>query len=1298
MTTRCAQSSALTMLRGCASVLAISVVLSGSGSALHAEDITISDDQDMALIRSTVGQAGDQMAGTESQKTDGQAAEAIDVTISATGTVGDTSGSTQTQIHLSSTGGTAGRYGPNDWTQSKAGVGSNGGDGGSLTLTVDGTIRVADTGAQDGDDSHPLILLETTGAAGGNPGRGTEDNAQWHKARKGGNGGKGGDIGVTLGAAVQTIEDANPLVVAVSTGGKGGPYVKGDPANNGGNGGTVAARLAADGSGKTFTVGTSGDNAQAFVLKSVGGAAGTSGSDIGNSSKRGKGGDVTFTAEAGTRVRTTGNASTAILLQSVGGRGGDGNSDAEDAVAGGDAGNVTATLDGSVETTQDYAFGIVAQSVAGDGGDGYNAFAASGGDGGDAGAAGTVTITNAGDIGTRGDGSTAIVAQSIGGGDPMAAFDSTKGTYVAGGGGDGGGGGWWFWSHGGDGGRGGAANTVTVSNYGTIATQGDGAYGILAQSIGGNGGNGGGDTDASFFVSVSIGGDGGPGGDGADVEIGEYDAFDDTDEIARHAGSRIETRGNTAYGILAQSVGGGGGNGGAANSNSLGPVISVSVAVGGSGGDGGHGGAISVANMSDITTNGDAATAILAQSVGGGGGAGGGAKARSISVGVPKLPSISVSTAIGGTGGGGGDGGTVRIRNRAAVTTHGSNANAIEAQSIGGGGGAGGNATAQTLAVQYASTIDAVSVAVSVGGSGGKGGHGGDVEIEVADSKVETTGDQSSAIVARSIGGGGGSGGAGSSLSQLMSYANAVTTSVAIGGTGSSGGDGGAVTVEAGNSDITTYSDFSYGIYALSVGGGGGDGGSGTASAKKDYSNKWLKDSGLSNFVSLLKIKADDFGVGVAVGGSSDGGGHGGDVTIDQSGSILTVGDNSAGIVARSIGGGGGDGGGYNAGASAQAAITTSVGGSGGAGGDGGNIAITHNGSVTTQGGGSHGVFAQSVGGGGGTGGSFSGSVSHGLGDELNAFEVFIDILKDVDSWNDLLSTFANSDDKDSIFNGNSKTQHAFETMDSLIEVVEAVEDLATADADEFWKALANFMSVEIVSLIKVGKREALEAFQKRLKDKLLKGDRDIIASLPSVSEHFSFGGSGGKGGHGGDVQIHADGGSVVTSGVNAFGVFAQSIGGGGGAGGSSYASGSNTFNLDMSIGGSGGVGGKGGTVTIENLNGTVLTTGDGSHAIYAQSVGGGGGVGGASQTSNSISFSANLVIGGDDGAQGDGGDVSVTNGSRLGTTGAGAHGIVAQSIGGGGGRDDPDQVGRDDPGRDRRAEEHGYRQRRPNL
>ena len=111
------------------------------------------------------------------------------------------------------------------------------------------------------------------------------------------------------------------------------------------------------------------------------------------------------------------------------------------------------------------------------------------------------------------------------------------------------------------------------------------------------------------------------------------------------------------------------------------------------------------------------------------------------------------------------------------------------------------------------------------------------------------------------------------------------------------------------------------------------------------------------------------------------------------------------------------------------------------------------------------------------------------------------------------------------------------------------------------------------------------------------------------------MGGVGGYlGGVGGDVLIDGSG-DVYTEGDASEGIFAQSIGGGGGNGGASLAvtlslgNASNATNASyaLAVGGEGGSGNFGGTVTVDR-GGQVETKGDGSHGIFAQSVGGGGG------------------------------------------------------------------------------------------
>ncbi|MGH2199110.1 hypothetical protein ACQ1Z2_16320, partial [Enterococcus faecalis] len=57
----------------------------------------------------------------------------------------------------------------------------------------------------------------------------------------------------------------------------------------------------------------------------------------------------------------------------------------------------------------------------------------------------------------------------------------------------------------GSGGTGGIGGTVNVTNNGLLSTQGDGAYGIQAQSIGGGGGVGGRANSLAFALGAACG-------------------------------------------------------------------------------------------------------------------------------------------------------------------------------------------------------------------------------------------------------------------------------------------------------------------------------------------------------------------------------------------------------------------------------------------------------------------------------------------------------------------------------------------------------------------------------------------------------------------------------------------------------------------------------------------------------------------------------------------------------------------------------------------------------------------------
>ncbi len=147
-----------------------------------------------------------------------------------------------------------------------------------------------------------------------------------------------------------------------------------------------------------------------------------------------------------------------------------------------------------------------------------------------------------------------------------------------------------------------------------------------------------------------------------------------------------------------------------------------------------------------------------------------------------------------------------------------------------------------------------------------------------------------------------------------------------------------------------------------------------------------------------------------------------------------------------------------------------------------------------------------------------------------------------------------------------------------------------------------------------------------------------------------------------------------MTSGYGAHGVVLQSIGGGGGQGGDGSDTSGGTIGLGGGAGGSGGSSGTGGAVIIETGSSAGINiSGDDAYGILAQSIGGGGGVAGAGSSTKSGSvtdgnYSFNVAVGGKGGSTGDGGTVDISMGGSINTSGARSFGIVAQSIGGGGG------------------------------
>jgi hypothetical protein len=1092
--------------------------------------------------------------------------------------------------------------------------GDGGGGGQPLSATID-------TGGHSINTTHaPGVLVKSVGGQGGGGG----DAGAAGSAGNGGQGGSGGAVSVTFTGAITTTGDTSSAIVAVSAGGRGGNggnfYVGGGSAGDGGAGGAGGSVYVDFTDG---TLHTSGKRSYGIFAASVGGAGGNAGScsvaicasSSGGNAAHGSG--VEVDTAAGTLIQTTGSLADGIHAVSIGGFGGDGGdsyvslSFASNGASAGSGGDVLVKAAGEIDTTGDHANGVFAQSVGGGGGSGGDSsltLVSIGGNGSQGGDGGSVTVQADATsyIHTTGVLSRGIFAQSIGGG--------------GGDGGDAGG----LVSIGGDGTNGSHGGNVSVTNAGVIWTQGLGGDAIFAQSVGGGGGSGGG---AGGLVAV--------GGKAADGAIAGAVTVDNS--------GALTVGGADAFGIFAQSVGGSGGDGG---------TVAGTIAVGGGGGTGGDGGNVNVTNTGSVSMTGGSSGGVFAQSVGGGGGFGGGA----ISLGA------FVNVSVGGSGGAGGKGGKVVVKSSGPITTVGDRSAAIFAQSVGGGGGGGG----------FAAGVSAGAfgdVSIGVGGGGGAGGDGGAVSVKT-DGLLSTQGADSDGVFAQSVGGGGGTGGF-AVAAAIAGGEAAVSGSVAVGGAGGAAGNGATVSVVSTGS-IQTLGDRSAGIYAQSVGGGGGAGGwSGAVAAAGG---------------------ATAGAIGVSVGGGGGVAGHGGTVTVeaDNQGTISTGGQDAAGVFAQSVGGGGGTGGFSVAGAAAvgesAGGASVAVGGGGGAGGAGGLVKVTTDVAISTTGDRSYGVQAQSIGGGGGAGGwsgAITGALSEGATGALsltvggaggaagNGGEVLLTSQDTITTTGaDAHGLFAQSVGGGG-GSGGFSVSGALSAGSNNVNIGAAFGGSGGGGGDGGQVILTSSANV-----LTTGERSYGIYAQS-----VGGGGGDGgwagalsggVSETESVSLGFTLGGGGGTAGGGGAVSVTSSG-VVETTGADSYAVFAQSVGGGGGAGGlalSGSFGAAKSANLSLGLGGAGGAGGIGGDVSV-NVSGQILTTGDGASGVFAESVGGGGGAGGAAGAlafSGSKSVNLSMNIGGFGGSGSIGGTVTVDNTGVIQTQGEGAHGIFAESVGGGGG------------------------------
>ena len=622
------------------------------------------------------------------------------------------------------------------------------------------------------------------------------------------------------------------------------------------------------------------------------------------------------------------------------------------------------------------------------------------------------------------------------------------------------------------------------------------------------------------------------------------------------------TNGASSYGIFAQSVSGGGGYGGASNSTAAsGGDANIGVALGGSGASSLPGGTVTVTVNAGVLTNGASAIAVLGQSVGGGGGVGGSSTSSSSS------GTTSASLALGGSGGTGNDGGGVTVSAYSAIETYGANASGLVAQSIGGGGGIGGSSTGG------AGGGGDVTGSLALGGTGGAAGDGGAVSLTFTNSgsgtSLITNGTYAYGLVAQSVGGGGGMGGASNGSA---TGSGDVTATLSLGGKGSSGGAGGAVTVNTDNAQTVTYGVGAVGVLVQSIGGGGGAGGTSDVSAAGGDATSGA------------------YAAGLALGGNGSGGGAGGTVLVNNWMSTGTAGAMAPAVLVQSIAGGGGLAASTTgiSGNANTSSVTMTLGGTNGLGAQAGTVTLNNYGPVQTSGMESHGIMAQSIAGGGG----YASTLLSGNGTT--------DVTIDYDTTLGANGTGSGSGNTVAVLYGNN---------------------ILTAGT----------RSIALIAQ-SIGGGGGVTA---------LPIDNQASSTFSGTATLGGFAGGAGMG-----VTVQGvNGWSVMTSGNYAYGLVAQSIGGGGGI--------STLPAQTLILGGSGG--GAGGTVAV-STTGTITTSGGAAVGIIAQSIGGGGGVG---KAESAVQFA---------GASGDAAAVTVTVGGAIKTTGTNAVGVLAQSIGGGGG------------------------------
>jgi uncharacterized protein YhjY with autotransporter beta-barrel domain len=1140
--------------------------------------------------------------------------------------------------------GNDGRGGPSSTFEGPGHAGTAGGPGSSLSFSGNGTSPLGS-----------ISLYSVGGVAGEGSDAGTGDPLGSNGGGVGMPGGNGGSLLVSVSVPVSLNIPGSVAggVCAYSAGGNGGeaglPQQNGPkhPSGSGGEGGTIAVTNSS----------TISSQAAGMIAWSQGGSGGVGKSADATShsnSIAGDGGAGTTSSQdpaTGFSVNVTNVGSitsnqAGILAVSQGGNGGAGAFGvlySGNGGSGASGGSVFVTNNGTIATLQDSAPGIYAQANGGVGGAGGGGGGQNGSTGGAGGNGGQILITLGANsiISTGGPGSTAgqdapgILAQSFGG----------QGV-VGGSSGDGGG----------TGGTGGDGGSITVQGGGTITTGSStnpqtNAQGIFAQSIGGHGGQGG-----ATLGNNQIGGSGGVATNGGPVIV--------------NISANVTTYGARGQAVLVQSIGGGGGNGGDATINGK----YVNLAIGGSGSGGGTGGDITAESVGTLETERDNSTGILLQSIGGGGGQGGAGKGNLTTT------LFGIGFSAGGSGGAGGDGETVGMissngidlpTNGGVILTTGAESTGILGQSIGGGGGKGGPSVSDVAPDKIALVLD-----FSFGGAGGVAGSGKSVMLANS-GLILAGGAGSEGLFGQSVGGGGGDGGDASAVASAAAKGVGITITHTLGGSGGGDGAGGPVSLANTGLIITTGVDGDA-MMGQSIGGGGGRTGTGDGVSQDDIKS-----------TTIL--------------GSSGMGGYAGAVTLvngDQArdGAIVTLGDGAAGMMAQSIDGGGGRVGGMAGNSQGTFSATMTLGATNAAAaaasGNAPSVNVTSYSPILTFGADAPAIVAQSIRGGGGLAGKGATSLEYAqsVGDGGNGTKAHTVLEKLAADGVGTLDRYSSTASVIGLAASMVNVTTTEPEYSSQLEEIAAAQGTAK-DGGAAGAIIINLRlgatdldtgtaggSTQVANngwLMTTGKMSSGIVAQAIGGGGGIAGVANTASSSGSTSANVTLGLD--ATGSGGSVSIeNSTAGTIATVSSLAPGIIAQSVGGGGGLVSVSGNSTALLQNLTVALGGNGSSG-NGGTVIVDN-SGWIYSLSHDAPAIVAQSIGGGGGLvrllaidqeTGSGQILSGGTFNYNLLFGAPcdtcSGA-GDGGPVTVANPFLVTTYGNGSYGILAQSIGGGGG------------------------------